>query len=157
MIKVIRLSFLMILCFTFLADSTFAQSSVKLKQYNTEDGLAIKGYDPVTYFTKGKAVKGNKNISATADGIKYFFSSAENKELFTKDPAKYEPQYGGWCAYAIGAKGEKVDVDPKTFSIKEGKLFLFYNTYFTNTLPLWTKDEVNLKIKADQNWSLLLK
>ncbi|MEO7531133.1 MAG: YHS domain-containing (seleno)protein, partial [Sediminibacterium sp.] len=86
------------------------------------------------------------------EGVTYRFESAKNKQLFMADPAKYEPQYGGWCAYAMGAKGEKVSVDPATFKIIDGKLFLFYNRFFNNTLKDWNKDEANLKTGADRNW-----
>lgn len=75
-----------------------------------------------------------------------------NKEEFIKNPAKYEPAYGGWCAYAMGSDGEKVSVDPKTFKIVNGRLNLFYNKFFNNTLDDWNKDEANLKKKADVNW-----
>ena len=75
-----------------------------------------------------------------------------NKEEFRKSPARYEPEYGGWCAYAMGAKGEKVAVDPGTFKIVNNKLYLFYNKFFNNTLKDWNKDEANLKTKADASW-----
>ena len=65
--------------------------------------------------------------------------------------------FGGWCAYAMGDNGEKVDIDPETFKIIDGKLYLFYNAYFNNTLNSWNKDEKNLKNKANNNWSKLLK
>lgn len=134
--------------------SLFAQESIGLrqKQFNLEDNLAIQGYDPVAYFLQGKAVKGSKDLAVYHQGVTYYFSSAANKEAFKKSPDQYEPQYGGWCAYAMGAKGEKVEVDPKTFKIVGGKLYLFYNRFFTNTLTDWNKDEGNLKQKADVNW-----
>lgn len=137
-----------------LASGAFAQNApLRLKAYNIEkDGLAIHGYDPVAYFLQGKAVKGNKQFSVSYDGLLYYFASSDNKEAFKKSPAKYEPQYGGWCAYAMGNSGEKVEVDPETFKIKDGKLYLFYNKYFTNTLKSWNKDENGLQTKADQNW-----
>jgi hypothetical protein len=81
----------------------------------------------------------------------------ENKEAFKSNLVKYEPAYGGWCAFAMGDNGEKVSVDPETFKIVNGKLYLFYNKYFTNTLTSWNKDETNLKRKADANWPKLLK
>lgn len=120
--------------------------------FNLTDGLGIEGYDPVAYFTEGKAAKGKKEFAVYHQGITYLFSSAANKELFKKDPGHYEPAYGGWCAYAMGAKGEKVEVDPKTFKIVNGRLFLFYNKFFNNTLTDWNKDENNLRQKADKNW-----
>jgi hypothetical protein len=83
------------------------------------------------------------------------FPSAQNRDLFKADPARYKPQYGGWCAYAMGASGEKVEVDPETFKVLNGKLYLFYNKYFNNTLKSWNKDEPELKKKADANWMKL--
>jgi hypothetical protein len=65
---------------------------------------------------------------------------------------KYQPQYGGWCAYAMGADGEKVDVDPETFKLMDGKLYLSHNRFSNNTLKFWNKGETNLKQKADANW-----
>lgn len=116
-------------------------------------GIAIEGYDPVAYFVQGKAVEGQKNYSYSIDGATYYFSSAQNRDLFKSMPAKYRPQYGGWCAYAMGAKGEKVEVDPGTFKVLDGKLYLFYNKFFNNTLKSWNKDEGGLKMKADANWT----
>ncbi|MDN3654839.1 YHS domain-containing (seleno)protein [Ferruginibacter paludis] len=129
-----------------------AQSSVRAKEFNLEKGVAIQGYDPVAYFSQDKAVKGNQQFAAVADGVTYHFSSAANKDLFVKDYKKYEPQYGGWCAYAMGAANEKVEVDPETFKIVNGKLYLFYHSWVNNTLNKWNKDEANLKTKADKNW-----
>lgn len=133
--------------------NTFAQNASKrVNNLNLENKIALQGYDPVTYFTQKKAVKGKSNLTTTYEGVVYQFSSQANKDLFLKNPAGYEPQYGGWCAFAMGDYGEKVEVDPETFKIVNGKLYLFYNKYFNNTLKSWNKDEENLKRKADQNW-----
>ena len=150
--KVIVLVALLMSAFT---TSLLAQdaSATRQKQFNLDDQVAIKGYDPVAYFKLNKAVKGSKNLSVSHQGIIYYFSSIENREEFKKNPPSYEPQYGGWCAYAMGAKGEKVSIDPETFKIINGKLYLFYHSYFNNTLPSWNKDESNLKTKADANWT----
>jgi YHS domain-containing protein len=138
---------------TMMGFSSIAQdAATRKKQFNLEDDIAIDGYDPVAYFKLNKAVRGKKEFSIYHQGVIYHFSSAENKEEFRKSPAKYEPEYGGWCAYAMGAKGEKVSIDPETFKIVNGKLYLFYNRYFTNTLKSWNKDESNLKVQADGNW-----
>ncbi|WP_428656962.1 YHS domain-containing (seleno)protein [Runella sp.] len=135
-----------------LTQLTFAQTSaVRKNQFNLENGIALSGYDPVSYFQK-KPTKGSKAYTVTHEGITYQFSSAANAETFKKTPAAYEPQYGGWCAYAMGANGEKVEINPDTYKIVNGKLYLFYNRLFNNTLPDWNKDEVNLKAKADKNW-----
>lgn len=136
---------------------SFAQQTLRTKHFNVEKGIAIQGYDPVAYFTNNKAIKGNKQFAATFEGITYYFSSNINKETFIKNPKAYEPQYGGWCAYAMGATNEKVEIDPETFKIKDGKLFLFYHSWVNNTLPKWNKDENNLHTKADANWKIIYK
>lgn len=140
--------------FLFMGNS-FAQSDeVRKKEFNIErSGLALDGYDPVSYFTQGEAVHGKKDIALTFREVVYRFSSIENRDLFKGHPDRYEPQYGGWCAYAMGANGEKVEVDPETFKIVDGKLYLFYNKFFNNTLESWNKDEVHLKLNADKTWS----
>ena len=131
-----------------------AQTEARKKQFNlSKSSLAIEGYDPVAYFTQNKAVEGSKNYSLVHEGVTYYFSSDENKRAFAAKPASYEPQYGGWCAYAMGHSGEKVEVDPETFKVANGKLYLFYNKYFNNTLKSWNKDEAALKTKADNNWT----
>lgn len=130
----------------------FAQNANRAKQFNLENGLAIQGYDPVAYFNQNRALEGNKQFSLNFEGVTYRFINAANKEAFLKDPKKYEPQYGGWCAYAMGATGEKVEIDPETFKVLNGKLYLFYHSWTNNTLLKWNKDEVNLKSKADKSW-----
>ena len=140
-----------------LAAPNFAQPALVAKHYNIENKLAIEGYDPVAYFTQKKAVEGNKQFNAISDGVIYYFSSAANRDLFIKNPAQYKPEYGGWCAYAMGATNEKVSVDPETFKIINGKLYLFYHSFFNNTLDKWNKAEAALKSKADKNWAAIFK
>lgn len=131
------------------------KTSERTKQFNLVKDLALQGYDPVAYFTQKKAVKGNSKFALKYAGVVYHFSSETNKKTFESNPAKYEPEYGGWCAYAMGDYGKKVEVDPETFKIVDGKLYLFYNAYFNNTLKTWNKDEKNLKAKADKNWATI--
>lgn len=146
-------NYIFLLGFTFMSIAPFAQTAAKrATEFNLENKVAIQGYDPLAYFTQKKAVKGKSNIAATYEGVTYNFSSQANKDAFSKNPASYEPQYGGWCAYAMGSAADKVEIDPNTFKILEGKLYLFYNAYFNNTLKSWNKDEANLKKKADANW-----
>ncbi|MDD5151017.1 MAG: YHS domain-containing (seleno)protein [Flavobacterium sp.] len=136
---------------------TFAQNENKrLIHFNLENKIAIQGYDPVAYFN-GKPLKGKKEISTNFEGVIYYFSSVTNRDTFLKKPMSYEPQFGGWCAYAMGNSGEKVEIDPETFKILDGKLYLFYNAYFNNTLKSWNKDESNLKAKAEANWKKFYK
>lgn len=135
---------LLLLIFT---TSLFAQ-----KNYYTKKGAVAKGYDVVAYFDND-AKQGSKEFSTEHDGVNFYFSSQENLDTFKKNPKKYIPQYGGFCAYAMGAKGSKVSVNPETFEIRDGKLYLFYNRGSTNTLSLWIEQGAEqLKAKADQNW-----
>jgi len=138
--------------------SVFSQKDNKrVTLFNLEKNVAIQGYDPVAYFKQGKAVKGKKEITAPYEGVVYYFSIPVNKEYFLKNPSKFEPQYGGWCAYAMGDSNEKVSVNPETFKIINGKLYLFYNSFFNNTLKSWNKEETGLMMKADANWSKRIK
>jgi YHS domain-containing protein len=144
---------ILILFAAILSFATVAQTASKrAAQFNLDNKVAIQGYDPVSYFKQAKAVKGEKELAASYDGVVYNFSNQTNKETFLKTPGVFEPQYGGWCAYAMGSNAEKVAINPETFKIIDGKLYLFYNVYFNNTLKSWNKDENNLKKKADTNW-----
>jgi YHS domain-containing protein len=149
---------LIILLVIFASFATFAQSSNKrISEFNLENKIAIQGYDPVSYFKQNKAIKGKKELVASYEGVLYQFSSSSNKEIFLKNPSSFEPQYGGWCAYAMGSSGDKVEVNPETFKIIDGKLYLFYNAFFNNTLKSWNKEEANLKAKSDANWKKIIK
>lgn len=116
-----------------------------------KDNLAIKGYDPVSYFLEAGPQEGKKDLTHQYNGATYRFASEANLKTFMEDPAKYEPAYGGWCAYAMG-KGYTADANPKTFKILDGKLLLFYNKFLVNTLPKWNKDEATLYPAAEKNW-----
>ncbi|MFP5042516.1 YHS domain-containing (seleno)protein [Parasediminibacterium sp. JCM 36343] len=142
-----------------LSIASFAQtdkSGERKTQFNLSKDVAIKGYDPTSYFI-GKPKEGKPSFTATYMGVTYYFASAENRDLFKKNPAQYEPQYGGWCAFAMGNDGSKVEVDPETYKIANGKLYLFYNKFFTNTLKSWNKDEAHLMKSADANWMKIYK
>ncbi len=144
---------ILILLIAFISMTALGQTATKrTSEFNLEKKLALQGYDPVAYFKQNKAVKGKAALATIYEGVTYNFSSQANKELFVKNPSRYEPQYGGWCAYAMGENGEKVEIDPATFKIIDGKLYVFYNAYFNNTLKSWNKNEASLKKKADVNW-----
>ena len=149
------LTFMLIAFAISVVQPVAAQSdATRTKQFNLEKGsIAIQGYDPVAYFTMKKAIKGSGQFTTTYKGVTYRFASATNRDLFLKSPAMYEPAYGGWCAYAMGDSGDKVEIDPETFEVRDGKLYLFYNRLFTNTLPKWQKNEPILQRKADQSWT----
>ena len=134
-----------------------AQKEIRVKQFNLDDGLAVKGYDPVAYFTENKAVDGKKKWQYLYEGVTYYFADSANRALFIATPKKYEPQYGGWCAYTMSNLNEKEDVDPKTFKILNGKLYLFYRTFSVNALKKWNKDEERLKPLGDINWTAMFR
>ena len=141
----------LLIVFLFISTVTFGQ------QYNTKKGIIANGYDVVAYFSN-KAVKGTKKITTTYNGVVFHFSSAKNLATFNENPTKYMPQYGGYCAYAIGKSSEKVGINPKTFEIRNDKLYLFYNAWGTNTLKLWKQENPEkLKKQADINWKKIIK
>lgn len=113
---------------------------------------AINGYDPVAYFTQKKPVQGDPSITSMWNGTKWRFSSAENKAKFDADPAKYAPQYGGYCAYAV-SQGYTAKTDPDAWSIVDGKLYLNYSKSVRST---WEKDKPGYISKADANWPKVL-
>ncbi|MFK5879185.1 MAG: YHS domain-containing (seleno)protein [Flavobacteriaceae bacterium] len=137
---------LFIFIFTF---NSFTQNSSNLNLDKKK--LAVDGYDLVTYFDNNPQ-EGNQSIKYFYENAHYYFVNKKNRELFKKSPSKYLPQYGGWCAYAMGDSGEQVEIDPETYKIIDDKLYLFYNKYFTNTLKSWNKKEAALKRSADKNW-----
>ena len=115
---------------------------------NQTEAVALKGYDPVAYFTENKAVKGSDRFTAKYQGAIYRFESAANRDTFAAGPARYAPQYDGYCAYGV-ASGHKADIDPNAFSIVNGKLYLNYNKAVRF---LWQRDTQGYITKADQNW-----
>lgn len=110
--------------------------------------LALKGYDPVAYFTIGKPTPGDPGLTATHDGATYRFATAEHRDAFLKEPVKFLPQYGGFCAWAASA-GYKADADPTAWKIVEGKLYVNYNA---SVQKGWAADAANLIRKGDANW-----
>lgn len=131
--------------------STFVLSAQNI-DYNTKKGYAAEGYDVVAYFNN-EAKEGNKTHTTSYDGVNYKFASEQNLKAFLKSPKRYLPQYGGYCAYAVALKSKKVSIDPETFEIRDGKLYLFYNAWGTNTLKLWEQEQPEeLVQKGDKNW-----
>ena len=116
--------------------------------------VALQGYDVVSYFLNNKAVVGNKALTAEYAGAFYHFSTSKNKAQFDANPARFAPQYGGWCAYAM-TKGKKVSINPEAFLIQEDKLYLFYKTRWTNTVEKWLVQPENFQAQADNQWEKL--
>jgi YHS domain-containing protein len=124
-----------------------AENKTKLKKVHLKH-VILKGYDPVAYFKQGKAVMGSPFIMSTYNGSTYLFASREDKAEFDKSPAKFEPQYGGYCAYSM-SKGERHDIDPKAFRIYKGKLYVCGSPEQLREFS--TNIAANIS-QADQNW-----
>ena len=114
-----------------------------------ENGLAIRGYDPVAYFTDGRPLEGRPEFAASHTGVTWRFASAEHKAAFEADPARYAPQYGGFCAWAVSAKNEAYPIDPQAWKIVDGKLYLNYSQ---DVQKDWGQDVPGHVAKADKNW-----
>jgi YHS domain-containing protein len=136
-----RMILLSLLLMTFTA---FADEPVN----KTLFGTAVKGYDVVAYFTDGKPVEGSSDHEVEWNGATWHFASAQHKNLFAKEPAKYAPQYGGFCAFGV-SRGYAVGIDPEAWKIVGGKLYLNYNR---DVQTEWVKDIPGYIAKADANW-----
>lgn len=117
-------------------------------------GVAIKGYDPVAYFTIGQPVKGKSEFAVKWMGATWHFSSAANRDVFKAMPAKYAPKYGGWCAYAVGRYNSLYKIDPHSWKIVGGKLYLNAGKSVQRD---WEKDVPGYITKADKYWPSLVK
>ena len=129
-----------------LALPGFAQTKTLLNLDKT--GVAIQGYDPVAFFTENKPVKGKPEFPARHNGALYYFASKAHRELFQSDPAKYEPVFGGYCAYGV-SKGKLVEIDVEAFQIVNGRLLLQYSKGVRDD---FNKDTKGNLAKAEANW-----
>jgi YHS domain-containing protein len=116
-----------------------------------EAGVAINGYDPVSYFNGARSV-GDPAFVSTLNGAVFRFANAQNKAAFDADPAAYAPQYGGYCAYGA-AKGAKFSTDPETGVVVDGKLYFNKDK---NVQKLWNKDQAALIVEADAVWPTII-
>ena len=136
-----------------IAAACFAQAALAQKPqvFSDREG-AIRGRDPVAYFTQGGPVKGSKQFSQQWRGATWYFASAENRDKFAAAPEKYAPQYGGYCAYAV-TQGYTADIDPAAWSLVNGKLYLNYSLTIRER---WKRDIPGYIQKADANWPAVL-
>ena len=137
-----------------------AAINVNAQSVNTDENkLANKGYDVINYFTTNTAERGSVEFSTTHNGATYYFVSAENLKTFKANPSKYLPQFDGYCAFAVASMNKKVPVNPETFRIDDGKLYLFYNDFWEgkpfNTIVPWLNDEAEMQKLAEANWVTL--
>jgi len=137
---------LLLMALLAVALPVFAQT--KNLQNLDKNGLAIQGYDPVAFFTKKKPVKGSAEFESKYNGAHYLFASAEDKATFDANPAKYEPQFGGFCAYGV-SRGHAVPIKIEAFQIVNGRLLMQYDLDIRDNFNKDTQG--NLK-KADENW-----
>lgn len=135
-----------------LAIPVFADSKVDPVNHDGS-GVAIKGYDPVAYFTESKPVKGSSAFTHRWMNSTWWFSSAKNRDEFARMPDKYAPQYGGYCAYGV-SQNHTVSIDPEAWTIVDGKLYLNYSKGVQGT---WSKAVPQHIAEADRNWPALHK
>ena len=113
-----------------------------------ENGVALRGHDPVAYFTEGRPVRGLPEHAADWGGATWHFASAANRAAFLADPEAHAPQYGGFCAWAV-AQGYTAPIDPNAWQIVDGKLYLNYNARIQRR---WERDIPGFIAQADANW-----
>jgi len=117
--------------------------------YFAKDGIALRGADPVAYFTQQTAVIGSADFSQQWRGVTWHFANADHRDLFKKDPEKYAPQYGGYCAWAVAAKQELYSIQPENWAVRDGKLYLNFSDSVQET---WDTDQEGFIKKADEVW-----
>jgi YHS domain-containing protein len=125
-----------------------AEGTAKPRMNVDSNGVILKGYDPVAYFTRHQAVKGNPAIQTRFGDVIYYFVSVANKVAFSKNPSRYVPQYGGFCAGHV-SKGELKDSDPTAFFIYKGKLYV--SSTADSAKEFRSNTDENIR-KADENW-----
>jgi YHS domain-containing protein len=141
---------LVLACLTLVATPLVAGTKALLNA--DKNGLALQGYDPVGFFAENKPVKGRPEFKSTYMGVTYLFASAENKARFENEPAKYEPAFGGFCAYGV-SRNKLVQIDPEAFQIVDGRLLLQYSKGVQRD---FNKDVQGNLAKAKANWPVLL-
>jgi len=122
----------------------FAQKS----EIYIKSGKAIRGYDPVAYFTESKPVEGKETFIYNWKGADWYFSSKKNLDMFIANPEKYAPQYGGYCAYGL-SNGYKASIDEEAWTIENGKLYLNYSLSVRDKWNINRKERI---AQADKNW-----
>ncbi len=121
--------------------------------YQSLLGTAIDGTDPISYFTEGRPIEGDANITYEWNGAKWRFTSVENRDRFAASPEKYAPQYGGYCAWAV-SQGYTASTVPEAWSIVDGKLYLNYSKSVQKN---WERDVPGHIASGDKNWPNVLK
>jgi YHS domain-containing protein len=148
---------MIILLLIFFPALAYAQPehAARRRNLNNENYIALKQFDPVSYF-KSKPMKGSEKIQYDYKGITYYFASEANRDEFKKTPEKFEPAYGGWCAYTMATSGERIRIDPTAYKIMNGRLFVFHNFNGDNRLIKWNaaSNKKQLVAAADKKWKM---
>jgi hypothetical protein len=141
---------IVIACAAAVGIVTFMSHETAIPPINVnDDNVAIKGFDTVAYFTESKAAKGSEQFETVWEDARWWFTSAANRDLFTANPKRYSPQYGGYCAGGV-AVGEFASVDPEAWKIVDGKLYLINSK---ELYKLWDKAPEAHIDYAEYNWS----
>lgn len=143
--------FTLLLAMAFISISAVSQTSTNPPSYFANKEGAIRGFDPVAYFTEQKAVKGSTEFSYVWNGVTWYFTSDSNKKSFVENPEKYAPQFGGYCAYGV-SEDHKSPTDPLAFTIVNNKLYLNYSN---KVKELWMKQQPQRIEKANELWPAL--
>lgn len=136
---------------TALLGTSFSLLAADVGMSVDANDLAIKGYDPVAYFTDKGAVQGNPQYTATYNNAIYHFASSANRDQFKANPQAYAPQYGGYCAFGV-AMGKKFDTDPHAWKIEDGKLYLNLDK---TVQKRWLEDTAGFIQDANSNWTTI--
>lgn len=142
--KTIKMLFLLLLMLSSIP--AFAQTKTLLNL--DKNGIAIRGYDPVAFFTQNQPVKGRPEFESKYNGARYLFASAEDKAMFDANPAKYEPQFGGFCAYGA-SQGHTAPIKIEAWQVVNGRLLMQYDLGVKKD---FNKDQQGNLQKADRNW-----
>jgi len=155
--------FLSTLCLTLLvlafSGCNRADSGSRPLRNADKNGLAIEGYDPVAYFPEGGGLprKGRLTIIDQHVGLTYRFATEANRARFQENAERYAPAFGGWCAWAM-VQGDRVDVDPRSFLVEDGRLLLFYDGFFADTRASWREaSSPALGQDADSHWAVIVR
>jgi YHS domain-containing protein len=149
MLRYILISFLLISVCSAMAQP---ENAKRKRNFNHVNSVALREFDPVSFF-QGKPTKATAQFEYNHKGIVYYFTSEANREEFKKNPDKYEPMYGGWCAYTLATSGERVKIQPTSYKVMDNKLYMFYNFSNDNRMLKWMAgDHKKLKAAADKNW-----
>ncbi|WP_295893798.1 YHS domain-containing (seleno)protein [uncultured Vibrio sp.] len=131
--------------------TSFSLMAADIDMSVDHNDIAIKGYDPVAYFTKSGATQGNPEYTATYKNAIYQFASSENRDQFRANPQAYAPQYGGYCAFGV-AMGKKFETDPQAWKVEDGKLYLNLDK---KVQQRWLEDTQGFIVDANNNWSTI--